>query len=110
MIMYMDCTGHSSLQFYCWFGVELRKISVECSCQEFQVRLTLKKCVALSNYAEIYAPYTKIIILNFTGGLVVCFCALNCFSVTQRKVSEHKVTSFDRRHADSAAWVGFTGL
>ena len=31
--------------------------------------------------AEIYAPYTKIIILKFTGGLVVCFCALNCFSV-----------------------------
>ena len=82
MIMYMDCTGHSGLQFYCWFGMDLRKVSVECTCQEFQVRLTLKKCVALSNYAEIYAPYTKIIILNFTGGLVVCFCALNCFSVT----------------------------
>ena len=44
MIMYMDCTVQSGLQFYGWFGVELRKVSVECTCQEFQVRLTLKKC------------------------------------------------------------------
>ena len=36
MIMYMDCTGHSGLQFYCWFGMELRKVSVECTCQEFR--------------------------------------------------------------------------
>ena len=34
MIMYMDCTVQSGLQFHCWFGVELRKVSVEFICQE----------------------------------------------------------------------------
>ena len=126
MIIYMDCTVKSGLQFYCWFGVEPRKVLVECTCQEFQVRLINTEVCRFINAEftvrmnpfsvatgldlswENYAPYTKIIVLNFTGGLVVSFQRFMSLELLF-SCSQHKVTSFDRRHADSE-WVGLTDL